>query len=152
MPRSLLPIPLHLILHPCCRHSLHFQTPVAQRRALHRVKATLPKEPAKYVGTVISLTNSASPHKKLLFADAGLDPTVCSMGHNIVGAVRGLNKNRQARQILLGMLNGYRGSSVRAAQLLNVCRKSIKSNRKLQKASRHQFCLPFSGGTCFCNA
>ena len=40
---------------------------VAKRKALQRAKGALPNSPGKYVATVLSLIDTASPRKKRLF-------------------------------------------------------------------------------------
>ena len=106
------------------------RTPAAQRKALQRAKKAMPSSPMKYVHTVQALINSASPRKKKLFTENGMDKPVHEIGSKFAEAVQRLrNKkcagDRQTRRVLLSVVNGTKLSSD-AAMLMNVNRKTLK--------------------------
>ena len=106
------------------------RTPVAKRKALQRAKATLPSSPRKYVSTVQSLVETASPRKRRLFnMQKGGDPRT-QMRNLFNGAVHRLRDktfaaDRVSRRILLDVSKGT-GTYSQRSSLLGISRKTVQ--------------------------
>lgn len=120
--------------------SFEERSPEAQRKALQRARSALPKSPRKFVSTVASLIQKASPKKKQLFTRS-MNTLVPDqrMGHLFMNAClrlrnRQLSAERQARRILLSVCKGI-GTFKERSAMLGVHWTTIKRHEKGQKAT-----------------
>ena len=108
------------------------RTRVAKRKALQQAKGALPNSPGKYVATVLSLIDTASPRKKLLFEASPSCSRQEEVGSLFIDSVRRLKDttsvtDRVTRRVLLEVVK--RTCSLRKrSSLLGVSRHTVKKH------------------------
>lgn len=119
-------------------------TPAAQRKALSRAKAALPKSPTKFARVLVGLQKNASPRKKAALQSLGMEsPHLAQLGMQVEKMVAQLKKSRSkssnhARQVLMAVYRDAQKGGYSSPMpfthkaLCQATSKKLRKERKLQ--------------------